>query len=85
MPEDSKMLLLKWQGNNSKCYDGKINKKYLKNIMKRDRYKQLKVGDNMEVKVAFGQLYIVVQYPLKVDKKRKKKGLCFTLCSVVCM
>ena len=54
MPEDSKMLLLKWQGNNSKCYDGKINKKYLKNIMKRDRYKQLKVGDNMEVKVAFG-------------------------------
>ena len=87
MAEVSEMLLLKWQGNNSKHYDGKINKEYLKNIMKRDKSKELKVGDNVEVKYGRSSIWkaTVVQYPLKVEKKRKKKGLCFTLCSVVCM
>ena len=45
--------------------------------MKRDRFKELKVGDNVEVKFGIWKA-IVVQYPLEVDNS----GVCMYIICV---
>lgn len=63
--------------NNSKRYDGKVNKEYIANIV-RDKPGKLKTGERVKVKYTVrGKTSLwnaeIVDYPLKQNKKRKKK------------
>ena len=78
---EKEMVLVKWTDNNSKRYDGKMNKEYLSNIVK-EGDDEVKVGDHVQIKYERnGNLWkaIVVEYPLNNAKKRTKKGLWLSL------
>ena len=74
--ENDELLLVKWMDNNSKRYDGKVNKEYIANIV-RDKPGKLKTGERVKVKYTVrGKTSLwnaeIVDYPLKQNKKRKK-------------